>query len=179
MNGFLRVAFQTHKCNTKRQNKIMKQIFREDIVNKRIVGLYESKRETNGKFSWSHPYVELDDGIVIELLPNDSDEGSPIYPIDLNKKKINKVSYPPHITNCINKDIVEVVDSDYWFSYGLLLSNMEILYYDIDLHDYYFYLVPINQIVEKDEIFTYWGRGSIGGGSGSGGSGSGRIGVKP
>ncbi len=107
-----------------------KKLQKEDVIGRNIQMVYCSKWDfdTDGYGSCS-TYVETDSGIIIPLEYLNLDEDDALYGVSMNKK--NLLPLPDDLKNlCIGKMIIDVLLSELWGAFGLLLSNGYILTID-------------------------------------------------
>ena len=101
---------------------------REDIVGQQIRCIYQSPWEADDDgFGGCSAYIELEDGDVFELLYHDIDLVVPIENVSLGGLNVAMVS-DSYLTMCFGKQIREVLKSEYWPTFGLLLESNIFLY---------------------------------------------------
>jgi hypothetical protein len=113
-------------CSRTATRKVTLQ--RDDIVGRRIAGIYQSEWEADDDgFGGCRTYIALSDGTTFELQCQDLGIVYLVIQIDLAVVAAVRCS-ETDLARCIGQTVTEVLTSDYWPSMGLLTSGDRIIY---------------------------------------------------
>ena len=129
---------------------------REDIVGKRITGVFQSLWSVSGDYSACEVYVLLDNGVLFVL---DTPEAVKISRSAVSQDSLRPAEFSYASQPCIGEVVQEVLVSDYWPSIGLLLSSNRFLYCSDDYSPKSVgaCLAPVGGRYGEDDLRTFWG----------------------
>lgn len=110
----------------------MIELHRQDVVGKRVRHVLQSEWDTSDDdISTCAVYVLLEDGTLFEL--GFSDEGlnaGRVYASSVPVESLRPAELLGAVMHCQGDTVLEVVASEYWLTFGLLLSNNCFLHVD-------------------------------------------------
>ena len=131
------------------------ELQREDVVGKRIVGVFQSPWSVSGDYSACEVYVLLDNGVLFVL---DTPESVKISRSAVSQDSLRPAEFNYAPQPCIGEVVQEVLVSDYWPSIGLLLSSNRFWYCSDDYSPKSVgpCLSPVGESYEWDDVRTFW-----------------------